>query len=1239
MHTDDRSPRRRAFMRVLLPALAVAAVLQSAVADAATRTNVAITVKPAAVTRSTTATFAWKRAGRITSTQCKLDRNRWRACRSSIAYRSVKPGAHVFSVRVRGSRTVTRTASWRVDVTAPTAPSVSGGSDAWFAGVQTIIATGSTDAGGAGMAGYQYRMSTDDGVTWSAPAVQNPVLVSAQGIHLVQFRAVDKAGNTSDWAPVSPDSSGTVKIDRTAPATPVLSGGSLLWQNVASVDINTGSLSDTGGSGLAADPLTMQTSTDGGTTWSSETAASSASVSDEGETLVRFRAHDAAGNVSPWVVAHVRIDRTAPSDPSLAGGSASWFDVPSMLVSASGSDDHGSGIAGYEYETSADGGSSWSVPAAGSSLSVIAEGETLVRFRAVDNAGLTSGWVQQTVRIDRTSPSDPAVSGTGPAWQALALVTASASGSVDTGGSGLDHYELRISTDGGSSWTAAAPGASVDVTDEGDTLVRFRAVDGAGNASGWTQGSVRLDRTVPTDPSVLGGSASWLSAASAPLTASGATDSPGSGIDHYEYESSTDGGTTWSSTTAGAATSVTDEGETLVRFRAVDGAGLTSGWVQATVRLDRTAPTAPSVSGAASGWQTVASVTAAASGSTDAGGSGLDHYEFQRSLDGGATWDAAVTGDTTDVTDEGKTSVRFRAVDAAGNLSPWTTGAVWLDRTPPTDPVLTGGSPAWLSQAGSTVSADGSTDAGSGLDHYELETSTDGGSTWSAPQSAASAPVSDEGETLVRFRAVDAAGLTSAWVGATVRLDRTAPTVPSVTGGSASWQNVASVTLTASGSTDAGGAGLDHIEYESSTDGGATWSGDTPGASAVLSAEGDTLVRFRAVDGAGNTSAWAQSQARIDRAAPSDPTLSGGSLTWLSQAASTVSAAGSADAGSGVAGYEFQTSTDGGSTWSSWTAGASKTVSTEGETIVRFRAVDGVGLTSGWVQATVRLDRTAPTAPTVSGGSSSWQNVASLALSAAGSTDARRIVARRLRVPDVDRRRHDLVGVAGRRVRLRVGGRADARPVPRRGRCRQRVRVGAGDGQARPLGAVRPDRRRRLHGVAERGVADGHRLRLDRCRRGRDRLRVPHLHRRRHDLVVDDRGRVEVGDGRGPDARAVPGDRRAGPALQLGAGDAADRPHDPVGADRGGRLHVVADGSVRLDHRERQHRHRRLGPHRLPVPDVHQRRQHLVGAGLGRLGRRHGGGHDDRAAAGDRRRRQRLGLGAGDRGRHQHRQA
>ena len=45
------------------------------------------------------------------------------------------------------------------------APSVTGGSLTWTHAA-TVTVTGSTDAGGTGVTGYQYRISTDGGTTW-----------------------------------------------------------------------------------------------------------------------------------------------------------------------------------------------------------------------------------------------------------------------------------------------------------------------------------------------------------------------------------------------------------------------------------------------------------------------------------------------------------------------------------------------------------------------------------------------------------------------------------------------------------------------------------------------------------------------------------------------------------------------------------------------------------------------------------------------------------------------------------------------------------------------------------------------------------------------------------------------------------------------------------------------------------------------------------------------------------------
>ena len=280
-------------------------------------------------------------------------------------------------------------------------------------------------------------------------------------------------------------------------------------------------------------------------------------------------------------------------------------------------DSPGSGVSGYQYRLSTDGGTSWGNPTTGSAPKITTQGETLVQFRALDAAGLVSNWVPSsptagsTVRLDRTVPTAPAVSGGSTSWQNVAQITIAGAGSSDSGGSGLNHYEYRTSTNNGGSWSGSSTGSSFAVTSEGSTLVQLRSVDGAGNMSAWVpatagaSNTAKIDRTAPQAPTTLtGGSVTWLSSASVSVTAAGATDTSGSGVTGYQYRNSTDGGTTWGSPSSGNPAAITAEGETLLQFRAVDGAGNLSTWYPSsrvpggTVRLDRTRrPHRPSPAG------------------------------------------------------------------------------------------------------------------------------------------------------------------------------------------------------------------------------------------------------------------------------------------------------------------------------------------------------------------------------------------------------------------------------------------------------------------------------------------------------------------------------------------------------------------------------------------------------------------------------------------------------------------
>ena len=216
-----------------------------------------------------------------------------------------------------------------------------------------------------------------------------------------------------------------------------------------------------------------------------------------------------------------------------------------------------------------------------------------------------------------------------------------------------------------------------------------------------------------------------------------------------------------------------------------------------------------------------------------------------------------------------------------------------------------------------------------------------------------SVSVSTQGTTYVRFAAVDAAGNVSAYsASVTVKIDTVAPSVPTLTGGGASWFTTSPQSVTGSGSTDATSGGVTY-RYQTSPD-NTTWSAFTAGSSASVSAQGTTYVRFAAVDAAGNVSAYSASvTVKIDTVAPTAPSVSGGSAT-CSTTARTISASGSTDATSGFLRYEYRISTNAGSTWGATTTGSTKTFNTSGVTsYIQYRSVDNAGNVSAWAPASI----------------------------------------------------------------------------------------------------------------------------------------------------------------------------------------------------------------------------------------------------------------------------------------------
>ncbi|MCW2960411.1 MAG: hypothetical protein JWM90_798 [Thermoleophilia bacterium] len=209
------------FSRFLVLVLTVAlgaAFVPAASAAAAKKPKpnvVAIAAKPAAATQLPTARFTWKVTPKKTPAQCVLDKGKWKACTTKIAYAKLKDGPHTFQVRVRRSgRTgpwVTRKYTWRVDRVAPTGAAVSyaGGPSAATA-VAATFSGGDDGKLGSGVASVRLEQSSGSFTgacgaygSFGTVATASPATVALADGACTQLRVVatDTAGNVATSAP------------------------------------------------------------------------------------------------------------------------------------------------------------------------------------------------------------------------------------------------------------------------------------------------------------------------------------------------------------------------------------------------------------------------------------------------------------------------------------------------------------------------------------------------------------------------------------------------------------------------------------------------------------------------------------------------------------------------------------------------------------------------------------------------------------------------------------------------------------------------------------------------------------------------------------------------------------------------------------------------------------------------------------------------------------------------------
>lgn len=408
---------------------------------------------------------------------------------------------------------------------------------------------------------------------------------------------------------------------------------------------------------------------------------------------------------------------------------------------------------------------------------------------------------------------------------------------------------------------------------------KARAVDGVGNGGDWpTSWAFKLADSVPLVPVQLSPATYSYVTSSTLLAWSDVTDPQGVTYEARLYSSSwalltTVTGLTSSDCTVTSFGSLADA-TYFWKVRAVDGGGVGSAWTGSrAIKLANTVPSTPLQLSPASYARITGSGSLDWSDVTDPEGVTYEarlydgSWSLMTTVSGLTSSDCAVSsfGSLAD----GTYFWNVRAVDGAGNRSAWTTSLAFrLAATVPLAPVhLSPASWVWVNGSGSLDWSDVTDPEGVTYDlqlydsSWNLLTTKTGLS--SSEHALSSFGSLAEATYFWKVSAVDGVGNRGPWTTSwAFRLDNTPPSVPALASPAGGASASGNPTLDWSDVTDASG-----VKYQVQVDDNSGFSSPLLDASSLTASQyifaaGDNLPagtyywRVRALDGAGNASAW-----------------------------------------------------------------------------------------------------------------------------------------------------------------------------------------------------------------------------------------------------------------------------------------------------------------------------------------------------------------------------------------------
>ena len=396
-----------------------------------------------------------------------------------------------------------------------------------------------------------------------------------------------------------------------------------------------------------------------------------------------------------------------------------------------------------------------------------------------------------------------------------------------------------------SSVTATDTNVLVTYTKPG-TGTANKLVDAFGNETGTFADQVvtnLLSTTVPDAPTALTATASGTTQIDLSWSAPASTG--GSAITGYKIESSSDGGSSWSDLVANTSNTTTTYAHTGLtagttrhyRVSAINANGTGTASNVANATTGTTVPGAPSGLSATASGNTQINLSWTAPAST--GGSAITGYKIEVSSDGGSSWTDLVanTGNaTTTYAHTGLTAgttrhYRVSALNANGSGAASNVDSATTGTTVPGAPTGLTATASGTTQIDLSWTAPAST-GGSAITGYKIESSSDGGSSWSdlvADTGNANTTYQHTGLTASSTRHYRVSAINTNGSGTASNVDSattgttgtTVPGAPTSFSATASGQN--QIDLSWSAPASGGGAPITGYRIEVSSDGGSSW--------------------------------------------------------------------------------------------------------------------------------------------------------------------------------------------------------------------------------------------------------------------------------------------------------------------------------------------------------------------------------------------------------------------------------